>query len=56
VTFFLAGLGVIALLMHLTGLSRESNGEIIAFALPPMLALAWVVHRGTAHAPRAEIE
>ena len=52
-TFFLAGLGVIALLMHLTGLSRESNGEIIAFALPPMLALAWVVHSGTAHARRS---
>jgi len=55
-TFFLAGLGVIALLMHLTGLSRESNGEIIALALPPTLALAWVVHRGTAHARRPAIE
>jgi hypothetical protein len=47
-TFLLAALGVVALLLHVTGLSRESNGEIIAFALPPILALAWVVYRGTA--------
>jgi len=53
-TFAIAGLGLIALLLHLTGLSRQSNGEIIAFALPPMLALAWAVHRGTAHARAAE--
>jgi hypothetical protein len=49
-TFFLVGLGVIALLLHLIGLSRQANGAIIAFALPPMLALAWAVHQGTAHA------
>ena len=47
-TFFLAALASIALLMHLAGLSRESNGEVIALALPPALVLAWVVHRGTA--------
>jgi hypothetical protein len=51
-TFLLAALGVIALLLHLIGLSRESNGPIIAFVLPPMLALAWAVHRATAR-PRA---
>jgi hypothetical protein len=51
-TFLLATLTVIALLLHLVGLSRESNGEIIAFALPPVLALAWAVHRGTAR-PKA---
>lgn len=47
-TFLVAALGVIALLLHLVGLSRESNGEMIAIALPPALVLAWVVHRGTA--------
>jgi hypothetical protein len=47
-TFLLAALAVVALLMHFTGLSREANGEIIAFALPPTLALTWAVHRGTA--------
>jgi hypothetical protein len=47
-TFFLAGLALVALLMHLAGLSRESNGEIIAFALPPILAMAWAVYQGTA--------
>jgi uncharacterized protein DUF4105 len=50
--FSLVGLGVVALLLHLVGVSRESNGAVIAFALPPMLALAWAVHRGTAQ-PRA---
>jgi len=53
-TFLIAALGVAALLLHLIGLSRESNGEVIAFALPPMLALAWAVHRGTAHARVAD--
>lgn len=47
-TFLVAALGMVALLLHLIGLSRESNGEMIAFALPPTLVLAWVVHRGTA--------
>ena len=49
-TFLVVGLGLLALLMHLIGLSRQANGAVIAFALPPMLALAWAVHRGTAHA------
>ena len=47
-TFLVAALAVVALLLHVVGLSRESNGEMIALALPPALALAWVVHRGTA--------
>ena len=54
-TFLVAALAVIALLMHLVGLSRESNGEMIAFALPPTLALAWVVHRGTARPREARV-
>jgi hypothetical protein len=54
-TFLLAGLGVIALLLHLLRLSRESNGEIIALALPPMLALAWAVYHGTAHSRRMAV-
>ena len=41
-------LGLLALLMHLIGISRQANGAVIALALPPMLALAWAVHRGTA--------
>jgi len=53
-TLILAAPGLIALGLHVTGLSREANGEIIAFALPPMLALAWAVHRGTARAPVTE--
>jgi len=48
-TFLLAGLGIVALVLHAVGLSREANGEIIALALPPVLAIAWVVYRGTAH-------
>jgi uncharacterized protein DUF4105 len=54
-TFLLAALAVIALLLHLVRLSREANGAIIALALPPILALAWVVHRGTAHARRQAV-
>ena len=49
-SFLLVGLGLLALLMHLIGVSRQANGAVIALALPPMLALAWAVHRGTAHA------
>jgi hypothetical protein len=48
IMFLLAGLGVVALLLHIAGLSREANAEIIALALPPMLTMAWVVYRGTA--------
>jgi len=55
VTLCLAALAVIALVMHLIGLSRQSNGRIIAFALPPILALAWAVHRGTARPRQAEV-
>ena len=54
-TFLVAALAVIALVLHLVGLSRESNGEMIAFALPPALALAWAVHRGTARPREAAI-
>jgi hypothetical protein len=54
-TFVLAALAVIALLMHVLGISRESNGEVIAFCLPPALALAWAVHRGTARPAVAEV-
>ena len=54
-TLLVAALAVIALLLHLVGLSRESNGEMIAIALPPALVLAWVVHRGTARPREARI-
>jgi hypothetical protein len=54
-TFVLAALALIALLLHIIRLSREANGEIIALALPPILALAWAVHRGTAHARRRTV-
>jgi hypothetical protein len=54
-TFLVAALAVVALLLHVVGLSRESNGEMIALALPPTLALAWVVHRGTARPREARI-
>ena len=53
-TFLVAALALVALLLHLVGLSRESNGEMIALALPPTLALAWVVHRGTARPREGE--
>jgi uncharacterized membrane protein len=54
-TFLVAALALVALLMHLVGLSRESNGEIIALALPPALVMAWLVHRGTARPREARI-
>lgn len=55
-TFLLVALALLALLLHVVRLSREGNGDIIALALPPMLALAWVVHRGTAHSRRAAVQ
>jgi uncharacterized protein DUF4105 len=50
----LAALALLALLMHLAGVWPQSNGEMIAFALPPIIALAWAVHRGTARPRHAE--
>jgi hypothetical protein len=44
------GLAVIAIaapLLHVVGLSRQSNLEIIGLALPAALAIAWSVYRGT---------
>jgi hypothetical protein len=38
----LAGLAVIALLAHLVTLSAQNNLAVIALALPPALAIAWV--------------
>lgn len=54
-TFLLAALASVALLLHIVRLSREGNGDIIALALPPILALAWAVHRGTAHSRPARV-
>lgn len=54
-TFVLAGLGLIALLLHVIRLSHEANGDIIALSLPPILALAWAVHSGTAHSRRGAV-
>jgi hypothetical protein len=55
-TLLLAGLALIALLLHIVRLSHEGNGAIIALALPPILALAWSVYRGTARATIARVE
>jgi hypothetical protein len=54
-TWTLAACGVLALLLHAIGLSQESNMEIIALTLPPMAAIAWAVHRGTARPAAREI-
>ena len=45
--FLFAGLALAAPLLHLIGVSRQANIEILALALPPILAVAWAVHRGT---------
>jgi hypothetical protein len=55
-TLLLAGLALIALLLHIVRLSHEGNGAIIALAQPPILALAWSVYRGTARATIARVE
>ena len=55
-TFILAGLAFVALLLHLVRLSHETNGVIIALVLPPMLAMAWAVYHGTAHSRRRAVE
>lgn len=47
----LAALCVIALLLHVVGISAQVNGAVIGLALPPALAIAWAVFRRTA-APR----
>ena len=51
--YLFAALALVAPLLHLVGLSRQSNLEIIALTLPPILAMAWAVHHLTAHARRA---
>ena len=50
-----AGLAVVALLMHVVGVSRQANLEIIALTLPPILAIAWAMHRGTARSRVASV-
>lgn len=50
----LAGLAVIALLAHLVTVSSQSNLAIIALALPPALAIAWVSARATEFAESTE--
>ncbi len=40
----LAALSAVALLTHLVGVAREDNMALIALALPPALAMAWVLH------------
>jgi hypothetical protein len=54
-TFVLAALAAMALLLHIVRLSREGNGDIIAIALPPILALAWAVYEGTARGRRTVV-
>jgi hypothetical protein len=41
----LAGLAVIAILVHLVGLSSQVNLAVAGLALPPALAIAWAVTR-----------
>ncbi|MFI5229184.1 MAG: hypothetical protein ACHQWU_08955, partial [Gemmatimonadales bacterium] len=48
----LATLGVVALLSHLLGASRQVNLPVIGLALPPALALVWVAMRGATVDPR----
>ncbi len=45
-TFGLAGLAALALAAHVIFLSRQQNVAVIGLALPPALAIAWVVWRG----------
>ena len=45
-----AALAIVAILLHVVGLSRQANLDIIGLALPPIVALAWSVHRQTAPA------
>jgi hypothetical protein len=54
-TFLLAALAAIAPLLHLIGLSRQNNWLLIALGLPPVAALAWAVHLGTAHSHRVAV-
>ena len=54
-TLGIAALAVVALLVHVVGLSRQANLEIIALTLPPILAIAWAMHRGTARSRVASV-
>jgi hypothetical protein len=36
-------------LLHVVTLSRQDNMALIGLALPPALAIAWVLHRPAAH-------
>jgi hypothetical protein len=42
-------LAALALLLHVVTLSRQDNMALIGLALPPALAIAWVLHRPAAH-------
>jgi hypothetical protein len=41
----LAGLAVVAILVHFVGLSSQVNLAVAGLALPPALAIAWAVTR-----------
>jgi hypothetical protein len=43
----LAVAALVAPLLHVVGLSRQSNLEVVGLALPAALAMAWTVLRGT---------
>src|ERR1041385_4690635 len=43
--FVAAALAAVSVLLHVTTLSAQWNGPLIALALPPAAALAWVVSR-----------
>lgn len=46
-----AVLALMAVLIHLTGLSRQPNWDVIGLLLPVELAMAWVLFRRTAPGP-----
>lgn len=41
--YLFAGLALVAPLLHVIGVSRQANLEVMALALPPILAMAWAV-------------
>ena len=53
-SFTFAGLALVGVVLHVVGLSAQRNLDVMGLGLPPILAMAWVVWRGTAR-PRGEL-
>jgi hypothetical protein len=47
-----AAIGIMAVLIHVVGLSRQPNWGVIGLLLPAELAIAWTTFRFGAHPPR----